>query len=131
MRVAAPIPTKALRLIPLLATEHVGELVNTRDALVRALADAGLDLHDLAQACISVSAGPEPTRSASTTWSPGRASFGDIARAARDSDRGRLSPRERCFVSEMCGKGFAFRPSPRQAAWLGDIFDRLQGRAAA
>lgn len=58
-------------------------------------------------------------------------SFGDIARAARDLDRGRLSPKERAFVVDMVRRGFSFHPSPRQAAWLGDILSRLEARAAA
>ena len=123
-------PPIVSRLLPRLATEHIGELVATRDAIVRSLRAVGLDLHDLAAACSepSLSTAASYTRATSTSYSP---SFGDMARGCRDFDRGRLTPRERSFVAEMCGKGFAFSPTPRQAAWLGDILDRLQGRAAA
>ena len=123
-------PPLVSRLIPSLATDHVGELVATRDALVRSLRAVGLDLHDLAEACLAPS---PPTaasyaRAASTSYSP---SFGDTARACRDFDRGQLTPRERVFVGQMCAKGFSYSPSPRQAAWIDDIFGRLNAREAA
>ena len=124
------IPAKIAIIIPRLATEHVGELVATRDALVRSLRAVGLDLHDLAAAC-SVSSPPTPASYARTSSSSYSPAFGDMARACRDLDRGHLTPRERSFVVEMCAKGFSYRPSPRQAAWLDDIFDRLNARAAA
>ena len=128
------IPRRITLIIPRMATTHVGELVAARDAISRALASAGLDWHDLAKACVS--AGSEgdvetlPSSCRRETHS-GLASFGDRARAARDLDRGRLTLKERAFVSDMVAKGFVFRPSPRQAAWLGDILDGLQRRAAA
>ena len=119
------IPAKICLLIPKLATPHNGELVATRDAIGRLLLSAGLDWHDLARAA-GIPAPPLVT--VSRTSAP---SFGDLARAARDLDRDRLTPRERAFVADMCRRGFAFCPSPRQADWLASIFDQLQARAAA
>ena len=58
-------------------------------------------------------------------------SFGDLARACRDLDEGRLTLRERGFVLRMCALGFARRPSQRQAEWLAAIFARLHRRRAA
>ena len=126
-------PPLVSRLIPRLATHHVGELVATRDALVRSLGTVGLDLHDLAAACTSPTS-PTAVSTSSCRWSPaasGTPSFGDMARACRDLDCGHLELREKQFVSDMCRRGFGFRPSARQAGWLQNIFDRLNERAAA
>lgn len=123
------IPAKVIALIPRLGTSFDAEAIATRDAIGRLLKAAGLDWHDFAAACGSIRPMVgDPETSPMPSTSP---SFGDLARAARDLDQGRLSPRERGFVMEMCSKGFSFRPSSRQAAWLDDILDRLHGRAAA
>ncbi len=124
------IPAKIALILPRLATDHVGELVATRDALVRCLGAAGLDLHDLAAVCAEPP--PRTVSEVKHARPRGRApSFGDLARACRDLDKGSLTPRERAFVADMCAKGFAYRPFPQQHAWLSAIFDRLSARAAA
>ena len=120
---SASFPTQVAKIIPRLATDHVGELVAARDAISRALRAAGLDWHDVARAC-SASDGQ-------VVASHKPLDFGDLARACRDLDCGRLSQREREFVASMCRLGFTTRASQRQADWLAAIFARLQGRAAA
>ena len=122
------IPAKIAALIPRLGTSFEGEVIATRDAISRLLQAAGLDWHDLAAACTVPAVAPIP---ASHVPRHAHASFGDLARAARDLDRGQLTAKERSFVADMVQRGFAFHPSPKQAAWVDDILDRLRGRAAA
>jgi hypothetical protein len=119
------LPPIIAKLIPRLASEHDGETIAVRDAIAHALSRHRLDWHDLARACMS--ARPLPAASPKPCATP---AFGDMARACRDLDDGRLTDRERVFVAEMCRLGFSRQPSPRQAEWLSSIFDRLQRRAA-
>ena len=71
------------------------------------------------------------TKASARGFSAKRYSFGDLARACRDLDRGRLEPHERTFVADMVRRGFGFYPSPKQGEWLASIFERLNARAAA
>jgi hypothetical protein len=52
----ADLTPKLAKLIPRLGSNHDGEVVATAEAIIRTLAAAGLDLHDLARAL----AGDEP-----------------------------------------------------------------------
>ena len=93
---------------------------------VRRLLEAqGLDYRDVADRLC------RPGQRGDNAACASKASFGDLARAARDLDRGQLTLKERAFVIDMVAKGFAYRPTPRQAQWLDDILIRLRGRAAA
>ena len=120
--------SKLKRLIPLLGSPHDGEALAARNMIVRELASGKCDLHDLAGS-LPCDIAPPPEKLLRRDGP--LHSFGDLARAARDLDRGRLSLTERAFIVDMVAKGFSFWPSARQAQWLDDILDRLQRRAAA
>ena len=135
-------PPIVSRLIPSLGRENDHEVVAAARALDAALKNDGSDLHALARAIESIGRPADNCMTSSTPtsstgggrWSPpasGTPSFGDMARACRDLDRGRLELRERQFVVDMVRRGFSYRPSPRQSAWLSDIFNKLNERAAA
>ena len=117
------LPEIIRKLIPRLASEHVGEAIATRDAIGLALCSSGHDWHDLARACCQGQEKRTPLRQRTPK-------FGDMARACRDLDTGRLSGRERDFVSTMCRMGFNGIPSHRQVVWLTNIFEYLSQRAA-
>ena len=76
----------------------------------RLLAGQGLGFLDLAERVRGEASAPAPRMTTGRAATP---SFGDLARACRDLDCGRLAPRERDFVVDMVRRGFAFRPSPR------------------
>ena len=128
-------------ILPSVGRENPHEVVAAARAIGAALKGHGHDWHDLARAIecfgsqpIVFSAPTPPSSTSGSCWSPptsGTPSFGDMARACRNLDRGRLADREHAFVNDMVRRGFSFRPSPRQSAWLADIFDRLNRRAAA
>ena len=108
------------KLIPRLATDHDGEVVATVRAIARTLSSAGLDWHDLTKA---VTRDPEAVvvdrdRKPESWW--------EIAAWCRDNDRGRLNPKERQFVNDMCGRLIhGGEPTERQGSWLRAIYSRL------
>lgn len=116
------------KLIPRLATDQDGEVVATARAIGRTLQSAGLDYHDLAQAVVTEPTPvivyrerPAPAPSEPQSWS-------DIARWCRTQDLGRLTPREREFVADMCAKlVLDAKPTDKQANWLRSLYAKLGG----
>ena len=103
-------PSRVAILIPNLARDNDHEVLATVRATGAALRVEKMDWFDLAQAC----AAPAPSsatapRHGSTLSHKHLACFGDMARACRDLDRGRLSPREREFIATMVARGFRFQ----------------------
>lgn len=118
-----PIPAKAFALIPRLASDADGEVVNTARAIERQLKAAGLDWHDLVAKLKSEA---EPRRRPAPPDTP--ESWGDLAKWCRDNGAGRLSANETKFVNDMCRRlilGGA--PTEKQAKWLRAIYAKLKG----
>jgi hypothetical protein len=131
----APVGLKLGTLIPRLATEHDGEVVATARAIGRTLASAGLDWHDLTRTLTMPLPDPKPAgaqaRRASDDDRPNHdpADWYGMAKWARDNDDGRLSDRERRFITDMATP-LRFRrgqkPSARQLDWLTSIYWNLR-----
>ena len=96
----------------MLSSDRDGEIVAAANAVGRLLEAAGLDWHDLADA-ISL----PPDRHAPT------GNWRDMARECRGNGH-RLSAKEFAFVLDMAIS--EHEPSPKQAAWLRAIFNRVQ-----
>lgn len=144
MNARSPIPEKVRLLVPVLSSPHEGEVVGTARAIGRVLGTAGLTYHDLAAAIPTAgdavrvpewdaagwrAANPAPaartTRRKVYTFTPAQsAAHRKMALYCRDADRGRLSPRERDFVSNVAS--WRRELTIAQADWLGDITDRLE-----
>jgi hypothetical protein len=118
------------QLILLLGSSHDGEQLAACAAIRRVLDGAGLSLHDLA-AAIATARPPATARERQHDGVPNinAAECRTIARwcleQAGDDD---LSEREGAFVRQMASTRYA--PTPKQAAWLVSIHDRLGGSAA-
>jgi hypothetical protein len=123
----AAIAERLGKLIPRLATDQDGEVVATARAIGRTLHSARLDFHDLAQAVVTEPAPvvvyrerPAPS-SEPQSWSA-------LARWCRAQDLGRLTPREREFVADMCAKlVLDAKPTDKQANWLRSLYAKLGG----
>ncbi len=118
---AAP---KIAKLIPLLASEHDGEVVATARAIERVLKGEGLDLHSLVEALCEPApvayVPPPPTEKKPETWD-------EIARWCRTRDAGDLSSKERKFVWDMVRRaGTGVEPTDKQLKWLRAIHVKLQ-----
>ncbi len=119
-----PIPAKAFALIPRLASDADGEVINTVRAIERQLKGAGLDWHDLVSRLKSEIA-PPPRPAPSDTPE----NWGDLAKWCRDYGAGRLSAKEAKFVSDMCRRTiFGDNPTEKQGNWLRSIYAKLKGQ---
>ncbi|MEO1102907.1 MAG: hypothetical protein AAFW98_04120 [Pseudomonadota bacterium] len=124
MTALAPIPPKIKQLIPLLASNQDGEVVAAVRAINRTLSQQGLDFHDLAAAaCVSATAkGPTSTRASDLDPEEWR----EVVLFCADR-RARLSNREAAFVTSILYRVSQNRePTPKQAKWMFDIYDRLR-----
>jgi hypothetical protein len=113
------------KLLPRLASPHDGEVIATVAAIRRTLGSAGLDLHDLAR--IVATNLPDRARYSTRDDVP---DWGDLARWCCDHDNGRLTAKERAFVTGMTTWCRWREPTERQAAWLLGIAERLGWREA-
>jgi hypothetical protein len=112
----------------MLGSTHPGERANAADALQRALARGGLDIHDIADAALSGITAKEPVRfdpPPRHCWEQDPPEWRAIARWLRDRDG--LTERERDFVDNM---RIATHASEKQLAWLIGIQQRLQREGA-
>ncbi|KLK90736.1 hypothetical protein AA309_23790 [Microvirga vignae] len=120
MAVIAP---KLSKLIPMLATDHDGEVVAAVRAIGRTLNGAGMDFHNLVEALCQhnpVTYAPPPSEKEPETWS-------EIAIWCRNRDGGDLSYKERKFVVDMIHRtATGYEPTEKQAAWLRAIRVKLQ-----
>lgn len=120
----SPIAPKLAKLLPMLATDHDGEVLATVRAIGRTLQSAGLDFHALSSALGSAIAVRPVSEPKPETWL-------DLARWLRDHDDGRLSHKERLFVWDMASRlGMGAAPTEKQANWLRAIYAALQREGA-
>jgi hypothetical protein len=137
------------RFIRLLASDKPGEIVAAAGALVRALARAGADVHELADHIEQTNGklsetdmrtlfdagyqqgmrdaetrfhGPEDFRS--VDGSPNWEAMACYCRERRE----RLSDREEEFVDQMASRAVWRTPTERQGKWLKSIYLKLGGR---
>ena len=147
---APAIPEKVRRIMPTLGSSVDGEALGACRAIGRTLGAVGLDYHDLARAIptkadnvmlepghspqwnaaqwrsASKRPAPEyrPSRRKPSTFTPMQSAIHRrMALYCRNADRGRLSDRERAFVSEISASRREL--SVRQLDWLSTITDRL------
>ena len=113
MSIPATITPTLGKLIPLLASNHDGEVIATARAIDRLLRSSGRDWHDLA-ATICV-----PTPVPNSDW---RREAPFCAGHAK-----RLTERELDFIASLAR--YRSTPSPKQQQWLRNIADRLRGGA--
>src|SRR5438094_640406 len=106
----AAVARKIALLIPLLASDKIGEVQATACAIKRTLESAGLDLHDLAGA---IESPPLPQWAARQTCAPWQAL---ASNCLRQSGAYRLKPGERDFLISM--SRWPSEPSERQWTWL-------------
>lgn len=116
------------KLIPMLATDHDGEVVATVRAISRTLESAGLDLHDLVEAlCKSTPAAYASAPPQNPEPAP-PASLRDIAIWLRTHATHRMTYKEQTFVRDMASRlNEGRQASTKQANWLQTIFYRLYG----
>lgn len=123
----AVVAPKLSKLIPMLATDHDGEVVATVRAIGRTLKGAGLDFHNLVEAlceprrAYAYAPPPPPTpEKEPETWD-------EIARWCLRRDAGDLTLKERKFVVDMVRRaGMNIKPTDRQMSWLRAIHVKLQ-----
>jgi protein-disulfide isomerase-like protein with CxxC motif len=111
-------PTLA-KLIRMLSSDRDGEVVASVHAMRRVLANAGLSLHDFADA-IELPAAAQYDDDADDNW---RVMAKACARCPH-----LLSERERSFVTTMAR--WRGKPSHKQTEWLEAIYDRIREAAA-
>jgi len=119
----AHVAPKLSKLIPMLATDHDGEVVATVRAINRTLQGAGLDFHNLVEALCGHKTAtyvPPPAEKEPETWC-------EIALWCRNHDGGDLSLKERKFVLDMIRRtATGQEPTEKQAKWLRSIYIKLQ-----
>ncbi|MFC4170486.1 hypothetical protein ACFOYU_00165 [Microvirga sp. GCM10011540] len=124
----ATIAPKLSKLIPMLATDHDGEVVAAARAIDRTLKSAGLDLHDLAQALAARGPVAIPGDYAAPEPAPQPSSLRDIASWLRTHATHRMNFKERQFVADMASRLSTGRQaSAKQEKWLQTLFYRLYG----
>ncbi len=124
----APVAPKLGKLLPVLASNHDGEVVAAARAIGRTLQAAGLDFHALAGAVTSPAAAPSPQPQPADDYWDGTDpdDWRTMARWCRDFDAGRLTPREHGFVWDLASDRYARRePSDKQRKWLRAIYVKL------
>jgi hypothetical protein len=107
----ATIAPRLRKLVLMLSSSHDGEVVGAARAIGRALADAGTDWHQFADAIIRVDHLPNDNWRAMAQFCRGQAH--------------RLTPREFDFINNIAMRGC--EPSEKQWKWLRAIFARLGG----
>jgi hypothetical protein len=103
----------------MLSSQHAGEILAARDAVLKIAKTLRLDIHSLTTAFgLALQIPPRGSRS-------GEISHQEMAMRIADWDEmgGALPERERKFVHEMTGWG---RPSEKQLTWLKAIYARAQ-----
>lgn len=116
------VPPKVALLIPLLGSEHDGEVVGAARAIARTLRAAGCDWHDLVKIIVAPPiAAAHPQASTDTAYTPH-----DVATWCH-AHNSRLSDREKTFVRDMVGRSMCGGgATEKQSAWLRAIFIRLR-----
>jgi hypothetical protein len=117
----AVITPKLSKLIPMLATDHDGEVVATVRAISRTLKGAGMDFHNLVEALCERK--PAYTPAPPPSPEPVPRSLLDIAIWCRTHALGRLKHVERKFVCDMVERlSKGGRISQKQENWLRNIY---------
>ncbi|WP_262299709.1 hypothetical protein [Microvirga sesbaniae] len=118
MAIIAP---KLSRLIPMLATDHDGEVIAAVRAIDRTLKSAGMDFHNLVEALCYRQPSSIPVSAAAPEPHP--RSLLDIANWCRTHAAGRLTSTERKFVCDMVERLSQGRQiSQKQENWLRNIY---------
>jgi hypothetical protein len=118
-------PNIADRISPLigkLGSPHDGEVLSAARALLRQLDKYGLSFNDLGGALMAAPA-PAPRHEA--------AAFYDYLQACEwvlRTNGGALSARDLRFAEDMRGLLYRYPPTPKQAAWLRGLVEKLGGR---
>jgi hypothetical protein len=125
----AIIAPRLTKLIPLLSSDHDGEVIATARAIGRTLQGAGLDFHSLVEA-LSIhkpTYAPPPARKEPAP-APQPTSLRDIVIWLRTHAAHRMTYKEQTFVMDMATRlNEGRQASTRQANWLQTIFYRLYG----
>jgi hypothetical protein len=117
----AIITPKLSKLIPMLATEHDGEVVATVRAINRTLKAAGMDFHALVEALCELKPTYAPPPPPSPEPPP--STLLDIARWCRAHAISRLSSVEHKFICDMVERlSQGRRISQKQENWLRNIY---------
>jgi hypothetical protein len=125
--IAFAVPKIAKR-IPLLASDHDGEVVATSRAIDLTLKRAGLDLHDLAGAITAAKIPSVYSGHAAQEPAYRPTSLRDIAVWLRTHVGSRMNYKEQKFVADMASRLSAgCRASKRQENWLRNIYDWYSG----
>jgi hypothetical protein len=118
MAVVAPRLTK---LIPLLSSNHDGEVIATVRAIGRTLQGAGMDFHNLVEALseLKPAYAPPPPAKKEPEPTPQPTSLRDIALWLRAHAAHRMNYKEQMFVMDMATRlGMGLQASTKQANWL-------------
>jgi hypothetical protein len=144
-----PVADKLSKLLKLLSSPRDGEVLGAARAILRTLEGAGADIHELATRIqgsgklsqadmqrIYDAAFAEGRRAgerdkpaaAENAWHDVEPNWQEIATECRDRGDGRLTVREREFVSDMVRWTVYRKPSEKQAKWLHALYVRLGRR---
>ena len=118
MAIVAPRLTK---LIPLLSSDHDGEVVATVRAINRTLKGVGMDFHNLVEALgvHKPAYAPSPPSKKEPAPAPQPISLRDVAIWLRTHAAHRMNYKEQKFVMDMASRLSAGRQaSTKQANWL-------------
>jgi hypothetical protein len=139
---AVPRADRLAKLVRLLASDNDGEVIATRNAILRLLGDEGQDLHDLADLLTAENSGPTP----GDVEAAYREGYRDGVHDAGESEllpaqgmswheqarfcaerADRLKEYERDFVEQMVRwTGRGREPSEKQGRWLDALYNRLK-----
>lgn len=129
---ALPLNLRLAKLIPMLATDHDGEVIATARAIERTLRSEGLDLHALAN-LLAGNTEPKILPVPSTAAAQGQSewTWAAVAEFCQANHGGSLTPKELAFVKSMLPKLVCDgKPTEKQADWLRDIFAKVREVAA-
>jgi hypothetical protein len=133
-----PVADKLGKLLKLLSSPRDGEVVAAARAILRTLAGAGADIHELAERIEEA----EMQRIYDAAYADGKnaaaadagfssvdpPSFYEMAQEIEHNADGRLSEKEQKFVADMVRWCARREPSEKQAKWLHAIYVRLGRR---
>ena len=114
----APVASKIGPLIQRLASDQDGEVLACVAALKRQLAKVGLDFNDLAETL---------TAGRSEPGSDQVCNHREVLAWIISTNLGQLSEKEHEFVLNMSDWVRTRDPTPKQAKWIDNIFERLGG----
>ncbi len=123
MNSLTPIAPKLAPLIRRLASDQDGERLACVAALERQLDRAGLTFHDLADRLTTA-----PDSPAERDDAPVFTDYDEAVEWLLATNNGELTARDIGFLEDMVGILRKWPPSPKQAAWLRSLLERLGGQ---